>query len=186
MSTDGGATWTAPVRANQTPATIDVRDRQAFKPSVEVASDGSVGVGYYDFRNNRRDVDASQPLETDRFPARCVRRSVTAASLCAGDGVESRLTPASFDLRVAPGANGLFLGDFVGLASAGTAFLSLYPQASQQPGRSRNRLPRIGPVGHDRRYVSTAWTRRLCAGAAGMPSLAKICRMWVSVVFGVT
>jgi hypothetical protein len=35
-----------------------------------------------------------------------------------------------FDLRTAPNASGLFLGDYVGLASAGTTFVSLFPQAN--------------------------------------------------------
>jgi hypothetical protein len=132
MSTDGGSTWTAPVRVNQTPPTPDTGNRQAFTPSVEVAADGSVGVGYYDFRNNGRDADATRPLDTDRFLARCGRPSVSAAGLCDGDWVETRLTPKSFDLRMAPNANGLFLGDFVGLASAGTSFISIFPQSNSQ------------------------------------------------------
>src|ERR671936_231723 len=44
-STNGGATWSAPIRVN-TPT-----GRPAFTPSVRVSSDGTVGVTYYDFRN---------------------------------------------------------------------------------------------------------------------------------------
>jgi hypothetical protein len=130
MSTDGGSRWTAPVRVNQTPATAETANRQAFTPSVAVAADGSVGVGYYDFRHNGTDADPSQPLETDRFLSRCERPSASAPDLCTGGWTETRLTPRSFNLRVAPNARGLFLGDFVGLASTATSFVSLFPQAN--------------------------------------------------------
>ena len=46
QSLDGGLTWTTKIQINQVPAT------QAFIPSVAVAADGTVGVTYYDFRNN--------------------------------------------------------------------------------------------------------------------------------------
>src|SRR5437867_10846053 len=46
-STDGGVTWSPLSRIDQAPG-----DVQPFTPSVHVASDGTVGVTYYDFRNN--------------------------------------------------------------------------------------------------------------------------------------
>src|SRR5439155_1365984 len=46
-STDGGLTWSPLSRIDRSPG-----DVQAFTPSVHVASDGTVGVTYYDFRNN--------------------------------------------------------------------------------------------------------------------------------------
>lgn len=52
MSDDGGRTWTAPVRVNQTPTDIPAADRQASYPSVAVAADGTVAVTYADFRFN--------------------------------------------------------------------------------------------------------------------------------------
>src|SRR5262249_46806520 len=52
MSTDGGRTWTTPIKVNQTPTNIPAGDQQAFTPSVAVAANGTVGVTYYDFRNN--------------------------------------------------------------------------------------------------------------------------------------
>ena len=51
-STDGGRTWSAPVRVNQTPTNIPAADQQAFDPMVAVAADGTVAVSYDDFRNN--------------------------------------------------------------------------------------------------------------------------------------
>ena len=59
-STDGGRNWSTPVKVNQTPVPA-----QAFNPAVEVSSDGTVGVLYYDFRNN----DSAPGLPTHVFLA---------------------------------------------------------------------------------------------------------------------
>jgi hypothetical protein len=130
MSTNGGLTWTSPTKANHTPAVADPRNRQAFTPSVHVAANGTVGVSYYDLRHNGSDSDASQPLETDRFIALCDRPSASASNRCASGWTEVRLTPSSFNLRVAPNSQGLFLGGYEGLASAGSRFFSLFAQAN--------------------------------------------------------
>jgi hypothetical protein len=55
MSTDGGFTWSRPIKINQTPDNISVGNQQAFLPSVAVNQDGVVAVTYYDFRNNTPD-----------------------------------------------------------------------------------------------------------------------------------
>src|SRR5262249_51035526 len=52
MSTDGGLTWSDPIKVNQTPTNIPAGDQQAFTPTVAVNSSGTVAVSYYDFRNN--------------------------------------------------------------------------------------------------------------------------------------
>ena len=44
QSTDGGATWSAPIKVNLTPTNIPIVRQQAFTPSVEVESDGTVVV----------------------------------------------------------------------------------------------------------------------------------------------
>src|SRR5262249_34941133 len=46
MSTDGGFTWSTPIRVNQTPDDIPVGNRQAILPSVAVNQDGVVAVTY--------------------------------------------------------------------------------------------------------------------------------------------
>jgi hypothetical protein len=130
MSTDGGDTWTPPVKANRTPAVPDAADRQAFTPSVHVTADGAVGVSYYDLRYNLSDSAADQPLETDRFLAICEQPSAAAPDRCATAWTETRLTPTSFNLRAAPNSEGIFLGGYEGLASAGDHFLSLFAQAN--------------------------------------------------------
>ena len=45
---------------------------------------------------------------------------------------EARITPASFDIRKAPFARGYFLGDYMGLDSAGGDFAALFGQAFVQ------------------------------------------------------
>ncbi len=67
QSTDGGLSWSAPVKINRTPTDIAPGDQQAFTPTVKVASDGTVGVTYYDFRNNT----SAPGLTTDYWFVHC-------------------------------------------------------------------------------------------------------------------
>jgi len=124
-STDGGHTWSAPVKVNHTPP--DAYNPQAFTPSVHVASNGDVAVTYYDFRN---DVEGG-PLSTDYWVAHC-HAATTDCSQESGwpDSQENRLTPGgSFDMRTAPYAIGYFLGDYEGLDNFGTTFTPFFVQA---------------------------------------------------------
>jgi hypothetical protein len=117
-STDGGLTWSAPVRVNHDP------NVQAFSPSVTVRDDGTVGVTYYDFRNNTADPSS---LPTDLWLAQ------------SSDGVtwrESHVT-GPFDLSLAPNARGLFLGDYHALTSIGSTFVPFYVRTHD--GDSGNR-----------------------------------------------
>jgi hypothetical protein len=114
-STDGGLTWSAPVRVN------GEGNVAAFTPQVHVRADGVVGVTYYDFR-----PDTSDPatLPTDYWLA----RSVDGTSW-----IEQRVA-GPFDLTGAPLAgDAYFLGDYMGLASAGTAFLALHVRTTGDP-----------------------------------------------------
>jgi hypothetical protein len=111
-SADGGLTWSTPTRINTTPTT------QAFTASVEVLPDGTIGVTHYDLRFNTPDGGATLP--TDYW------------FLHSHDGgatwTEARVTPASFDMRKAPDARGLFTGDYEGLAVQGGAFMAAFAQ----------------------------------------------------------
>jgi hypothetical protein len=108
-SLDRGLTWTDPVRVNTRP------EVQAFTPSVEALADGTIGVTHYDLRFNTPDPAT---LPTDYW------------FLHSHDGGatwnETRVTPSSFDHKLAPFARGLFLGDYVGLTTAGGQFLTLF------------------------------------------------------------
>ena len=90
---------------------------QAFSPTVAVRDDGTIGVTYYDFRNNTPDPTT---LPTDLW--------LTQSS----DGVTWRESHVSgpFDLSIAPFALGLFLGDYHGLTSVGGAFVPFYVQTN--------------------------------------------------------
>jgi hypothetical protein len=113
QSTDGGNSWSAPIKVNQTPASEPTGDRQAFNAAVHVADDGTVGVSYYDFRNN---TPSPADLLTDHWVAHCHATSENCADPASWNE-ETRATTTSFDLRPAPFARGYFLGDYEGLAS---------------------------------------------------------------------
>jgi hypothetical protein len=119
-STDGGLTWSTPVQVNKRP------DVQAFTPSVEVGSDGTVGVTYYDFRNNTSDPNT---LWTDYFIVRSHDGGATF-------GNEEHVA-GPFDMKTAPFAGGFFVGDYEGLATIGSTFVPLFVQANT--GNTANR-----------------------------------------------
>ena len=117
MSSDGGDTWTDPIQVNQV-----APESQAFLPTVEVADDGTVGVLFYDFRN---DGPGDAALDTD-------------VHLAFFDGDlnhlgEKRLTSESFNIRqmVIAGSRGYFPGDYVGLAHAGNDFVAAFTVANE-------------------------------------------------------
>src|SRR5262245_30436558 len=93
MSTDGGFTWSAPIKINQTPSNIPLGNQQAFLPSVAVNQNGVVAITYYDLRNNTPDPG----LPTDLWMV----HSHPADGLTnpAGWSSENRLTKASFDMQ---------------------------------------------------------------------------------------
>jgi hypothetical protein len=115
MSTDGGFTWTPAIKVNATPTGIPAGNQQAFTPSVHVSDDGTVGVTYYDFRNNTPDPAT---LPTDYWIVHCHASCSSASSW----GDEARLTDVSFDMRIAPDAGGFFVGDYEGLTAVGDDF----------------------------------------------------------------
>jgi hypothetical protein len=120
-STDGGLSWSTPIKVNQSPSGV-----AAFIPSAAVASNGTVGVTYYDFRNN---TPASGAL-TDHFIVYSTNHGATW-------GNDVRITGTSFDLETAPVAGGYFLGDYEGLATSGNAFLPLFVKTNS--GDTSNR-----------------------------------------------
>ena len=125
-STDGGFTWSQPVKVNKTPTSIPLGNRQAFTPSVDVASDGTVSVTYYDFRNNTDDPDT---LPTDYWAVHCHPASTGGCSDASDYRNEIRLSNGSFNMENAPVARGYFLGDYEGLANAGSDFGSFFSQS---------------------------------------------------------
>jgi len=107
-STDGGLTWSAAVRVNADPSVT------AFTPQVHVRADGTIGVSYF-------------TLPTDAPGAGAIPAEERLAQSVDGEHWSESLVAGPFDLALAPLADGAyFLGDYMGLASAGTDFLPLY------------------------------------------------------------
>jgi len=132
MSTDGGRTWSAPIKVNQTPRSSNPLNQQAFVPAVRVADNGAVAVTYYDFRNN----DANTGAPTDYWIVQCPANCANASNW----GNEARLTGSSFDIEQAPAARGpfgYFVGDYEGLTNVGNTFRPVFVQVNN--GNTSNR-----------------------------------------------
>jgi hypothetical protein len=86
-----------------------------------VTSDGTVGVTYYDFRNNT----ASAGLPTDYWMVHCHGTCINPANW-----LENHIA-GSFDMEIAPVARGFFVGDYQGLSNAGSSFLTFFVQTNQ-------------------------------------------------------
>lgn len=106
-SSDMGVTWSAPVRVN------GAIDAPALIPTVSVRGDGTVGVAYYDFRNDHKQ---SGQLTTDYWLA------------TSADGVTWHDTHVKgpFSLLGAPVAEGLFVGDYQGFVASASEFLPVF------------------------------------------------------------
>jgi hypothetical protein len=170
-STDGGRTWSTPVRVNQSPLGVT-----AFTPGVDVLPDGTVGITYYDLRFNT----AAPGLPTDYF-------FVSSTTGGATWQPELRLSPTSFDDELAPVARGYFLGDYQGLAHDATSFKSMFTQTNT--GNTNNRTDAFAhrrclskvtdaPTSTSGLFVGLAETRsaRLAADSTGPDALAGIAR----------
>ncbi len=125
MSANGGSTWSAPIRVNQTPMNIPLATHEAFFPFIAVAADGTIGVTYYDLRF----ANSNPGLPTDRWLISCSPSPSNAASNPACWGNEVRLTDGSFNMEaVVPNLFGfIWLGDYFGLA-ASDAFQAVFAQ----------------------------------------------------------
>jgi hypothetical protein len=107
-SLDGGITWSAPAQMNSVPAV------QALLPAVTIRDDGTIGVLYYDMRNNTSS------------PATLIIDAWLATS---NDGVIWQETHAGgpFNFANAPMADGgLFIGDYQAIASDAQAFYPFF------------------------------------------------------------
>ena len=107
-STDDGAHWTKPVEINS------VHGTPAFTPTVAVLSDGTVGVSYFDFRNNKTGPE----LPTDYW----------FTSSTDGTHWSEQHISGPFDMTLAPDAEGLFVGDYQALGKVGNTFVPFFVQ----------------------------------------------------------
>ena len=132
MSTDGGDSWSDPIKVSQTPPSADPANEQAWVPAVDVADDGTIAVTYYDFRFNT----PGPGVPTDHWMVHC---HPSGGTTCADEddwGDELRLTDDSFDVELLPfarGPAGYFLGEYVGLSNAGSSFWPLFVTGNDDP-----------------------------------------------------
>lgn len=114
-SSNGGTTWSTPALVNAVPGV------QALLPTVTVRADGTIGVLYYDLRNDTAD------------PATLLADAWLATST---DGVSwaERHVSGPFDFNTAPIAEGgLFIGDYQALASAPGEFVAFFARTNPDP-----------------------------------------------------
>ncbi|MGH2840154.1 MAG: sialidase family protein [Solirubrobacteraceae bacterium] len=123
-STDGGRHWSGPVAIDQTPGP------HAFNHAVTVTDDGTVGVLYYDFRNNT----PAPGLPTDVWLTH---------STDGGATWEEQHVTGPFDMKLAPVARGFFLGDYMGLEPIGNDLLAFF--ATTQGDRANVYSVRAAP-----------------------------------------
>jgi hypothetical protein len=114
-SRDAGRTWTRP-------GTVARLDTQAFLPNVAVMADGTVGVSFDDFRNDR---PGDGRLSTDVW----FRHSHDG-----GRSWRERHLAGPFDMLTAPRTSstdiaGRFVGDYQGLVALPNGFGAVFAQA---------------------------------------------------------
>jgi hypothetical protein len=119
-STDGGVTWSTPVAINKR------TDVEAFTPAISVAPDGTIGVTYYDFRNDT----AAAPLVTDTWSV----HSHDGGATWTEDHVSG-----PFDMTTAPIARGYFTGDYEGLGAGADPNPFFESAVVQADGTTANR-----------------------------------------------
>jgi hypothetical protein len=120
QSTDGGTTWSPPIKINQTPTNIPAGDQQAFTATLGVLANGTVGVTYYDLRDN----DAAPGLPTNAWLVRCSANCASATNW----GNEAHVG-GPFDLEQAADARGYFVGDYEGMTTSGNVFQPFFGMA---------------------------------------------------------
>jgi hypothetical protein len=148
-STDGGLTWSVPVRVNNNSGAA-----QAFTPNVAVNANGVVAVTYFDLRSDNAEPTT---LGADYWIARSADGGAT--------WTEARVS-GPFDLAQAPVARGYSIGDYMSLAAAGNEFVALWVQTTGAGAGNRNDV-------FARRFAaSVASAVRTAAVIAGEPDAA--------------
>jgi hypothetical protein len=103
---------------SKTPAGID-----AFIPTIAVNSAHTLGVSYYDFRDNVPGGGATTDVWLTRCSSSCTSASSWSEVQIGGP----------FDLEQAPNARGLFVGDYEGMTTSGATFQPFFVQAVSAP-----------------------------------------------------
>ena len=141
MSRDGGDSWSEPITVGGGDPTADGFASYAQLPAVHVADDGTVGVLFFDDRN---DVICPDLILSHEENPECFT-VLDDGSVQAGPYsqdwffktydtdlnfiAEHRITPESFDLRQAPNAGGYFPGDYVNCSSTDNDFVCAFTRS---------------------------------------------------------
>ena len=124
-STDGGLTWSAPLRINGDPSA------SAFLPAATIRDDGVIGITYFDFRSNTAE------------PGTLWTTYWLATSTDGTAWTETAIAPP-FNYATAPVVGGsFFLGDYMSLASAGTSFVPFFAQTTGDVGNRSDIFARL-------------------------------------------
>ncbi len=121
-SLDGGRSWSAPSRVNAVPTV------PAFTPSIAITERGDVGITYYDVRTLTPGNTTTLPTST----------WLTVSPRGGQHFNRERRLASSFDFLQAPNANGLFLGDYEGLATFDDQFRALFVTTNNGQPNNRN------------------------------------------------
>ncbi len=138
MSRDGGDTWSDEITVGGGDPTPDGFASFAQLPAVHVADDGTVGVIFFDDRNDVICPDFNLGNEDDPECFTILPDGSVKAGPYDQDWFfktydpdlnfieEQRVTPESFDLRQAPIARGYFPGDYVNCTSTDNDFVCAF------------------------------------------------------------
>jgi hypothetical protein len=141
MSKDGGDTWSEPITVGGGDPTADGFLSYAQLPAVHVADDGTVGVLFFDDRNDVICPDLNLSHEENPECFTILEDGSVQAGPYNQDWFfktydadlnfidEQRITPESFDLRQAPNAGGYFPGDYVNCSSADNDFVCAFTKS---------------------------------------------------------
>jgi len=142
MSKDGGDTWSEPMTVGGGDTTVEGGLSFAQLPAVHVADDGTVGVLFFDDRNDVACPDLSLTNEQNPECFTDVGGGKVKAGPFDHDWFfktydqdlnfigEKRVTPESFDLRQAPIARGYFPGDYVNCTSTDNDFVCAFTRTN--------------------------------------------------------
>ena len=156
LSKDGGDTWSDHITVGGGDPTPDGSISFAQLPAVHVADDGTVGVLFFDDRNdvicpdlaltNEDNPECFTDLGDGSFKAGPYSHDWFFKTYDADLNLieEVRVTPESFDLRQAPVARGYFPGDYVNVTSTDNDFVCAFTRTNDLGLPVRGN----GPAGH--------------------------------------
>ncbi len=142
LSRDGGETWSDEITVGGGELTPDGGTSFAQLPAVHVADDGTVGVLFYDGRNDVACPDLTLSNEVDPECFTVLPDGSVKAGPLSRDWFfktydpdlnfieERRITPESFDMRQAPIARGYFPGDYVNCTSTDNDFVCAFTRTN--------------------------------------------------------